>query len=97
MRMTLLFLMCATCALSACATNPSLEDLDCDPGLGSCSAGLEPDGYDWYVTTDSDCALVTMESGEQLPLCGHRRLLGQDGEYGIKSCQVCVRRNLSAP
>jgi hypothetical protein len=78
--------------LSACASHPSLKELDCNPSFGSCSASLDPQGYDWYVTTDTECAVVTMETGEKLPVCDYKRLLGQDAEYGIKSCQACVRR-----
>ena len=89
MRITYLLL---ALALSACASGPSLKDLDCDPTFGACSASLEPEGYDWYVATDTECALVTMDTGERLAIFDFKRRLGQGKEYGIKSCQACVKR-----
>jgi hypothetical protein len=90
MRLLLWLLPCSL--LPACSTNPSIKDLNCDTAYGACSASLEQEGFDWYIATDSDCALVTMDAGEQLPICGHKRTLGQGKEYGIKSCQACVKR-----
>ncbi len=77
--------------LFGCSANPRMKDLDCPPALGACSASLDPIGYEWYLNTNTDCAVVTMDTGERLPVCGHRRLLGEAREYGIQSCKACVR------
>ena len=86
-------LISALClALIGCASTPKLEDLTCDPGLGTCEASLEQEGYTWYVHADTECGVVTLETGEKLPFCGYKRALKGAGEFGIAACQACARK-----
>jgi hypothetical protein len=85
-------MLCLVLTVTSCASGPTLNDLNCDPAFGACSASIDPIGYDWYVMTDTECALVTMDTGEKLPVTGYKRLLGTGSEYGIQSCQVCVKK-----
>jgi hypothetical protein len=79
-------------ALAGCASNPKEKQLNCDVAFGACSASIEQQGsYEWWVVTDAEYAMVTMDSGKRLPIAGYRRMLGI-GDFGIASCQVCVKK-----
>jgi hypothetical protein len=80
--------------LSSCTSTVRLKDLDCERVLGQCSASIEPEGYNWFVKSDSECGVVTKEDFTTLPFCGYKAYLGQGGDYGIQpgSCRVCVHK-----
>lgn len=78
-----------TLVLCACVSGPHL---DCSPAYGSCSASIEQQGTpEWWIVTDTQYALVTLDDGRKLPIAEYKRWMG-NADFGIAKCQACVKK-----